>query len=1132
MAKIAHLANSALADISYINPAFAVRPSLRDYLNPEVNDKLISEFFPLTPALKIIEIILKQLLFNSHERTHLIFGQPGIGKTFAAIVLANLLGQDPESPAMKALLNKINSKNPELASLIAQARRGGKRCLVIPVEKIQGNDNLRLQLLSALDNALFQLEIDYVPKASKSLIEIFQETFNHLINYPDLCGCAILIDNVDEYLEKDPQEFYEFLEFFRKQTFPCLLTTFAGIDRKLAAQMDGKNFDLVHNFSPISAEHDFEIFLGEKVLGIKSADYREALAKEREIPILLKILDTHKLYPDKDEEWKTQKLLLNNYPLHPVSLYALPRICEIIANAERNLRTFFLDEKVGSLSNLTHKLAFTQPNGRLSLYPLDSFYSYFEKNIISHPQFARYSMDQMLPFISDVPLAARIIRTIIMLEILNSAKLTTNTGTIIDAMQITPQEEKKIENALKILLNKEILEYYEEDKTYHLAKSQPPISPEKLIAEQIAALQDNYKTADFLKNHINPRQIEPAGFNRKFHTDKKILVKFLSPGELDPEAIDRDIEGFYNPQNIYIADLLVAYITPENPQEITELNEQLNSGRFNHPNLVIALPKQMPALKEKILEAEALRRILTYEFPFCEPDNPQRERLEQKRAQILESLNLEITQFLRADNFLWFWKGNSRADVKENQEEEYLSGILQELFSRFPALNGEILKHQENSLTQQSKKEIIELILSDREIALKENDSERFRQIVNDFLIPVGLLKETEPNSYRWNLSPAKDSSIYPIWQLFQETLTGEQTEKKLTEATEFLKKIIVPPFGLPRSFNASALAYFFQNYSDHLHIYRKKTGQPETLPSEDFPPEKITGQLLEEVINQPYKFFFLFFECRSEEKKLLDFIMEEFGSDLTLSSQAGIWERVQLALLNWYENLPSLTKNARELENKYSGDLLKLLTQIAQAHSMEAVLSQELLPALGFDPENFSWQSDLSELQTRLTECRENIERYSLTYRENLLKKICLIFNAGTPENLPAILSEWERNLNPETYLNPPTEEVKNLLWAMKLKDNPEELFFYQFSLAMGFPTIDKWDQDLGTEYLEKLAYLKFLAEYGMFAGAYSLPREKKAKAQKINDLLIYCLKSSEFSSDETREILEEMLGELAWKT
>lgn len=1132
MAKIANLANAALADLAQIKPALAEQLSLRNYISPSGNEKLLADYYPFTPALNILKTVLRKMTSSQAENSHLIFGQPGIGKTYTGIILANLLGQDLSAPAPKNLLHRLREKDPELTELVEQIRSGGKRCLVIPVEKIQANDNLRLQLLSALDGALFLQEIDYVPKASKSLTEIFQETFNHLINYPELCGCTILIDGAEEYLKKDQPELKEFIDFCRRQAFPCQLVAFAGISRQRAQELDSTVFDTVHNFSLLSPDYDFEIFLGRRVLEMKNPEYRAVLNKEKDINSLLKMLETERLYGDREREWQLENILLANYPLHPLALYALPRLCEKLASPERNLKTFFLDNKVGSLTNLTQKLAFTQPNGRLSLYPLDSFYSYFEKNLNQHPYFSQYSIDELLPFISDLPFALRIVRLITLLHILNSNRLTATQQTVKDALHIAPQEENIVNDTLGTLVNKEILSFDFQTGAYRLAKTPATPSPEELIAGYKEKLKSTYSDARFFTSRLGGQSLSPAGFNRKFHTDKKTTVRFIDFSELEPQAIRREIDGLYQPQNLYRADLLVLYLIPESEQEAESFKEKLDSGDFNHPNLLLALPKQIPAFQEQIRECEALRRILAYEELFCEEENPLRESLLEQRERMRGELTPKIEEFFRADNFLWFREGVYHGDLKAQGEEEFLSAIFQEIFSRFPALEGDLLQHQETPQTQPYKKEILDLILNPGDLTLKADTDPKISRLVREFFLPAGLLKETKSDTFRWNLKPPKDSTLFSLWQFFKETLVGSGKDRKITEASELFRQLISPPFGLPRTFALAALAYFLKSYSTHIYLYRRKADLPENLPQEDFPPQELASRILEEALNQPQKFFFLFFEYRSEEKDLLDFIMSEFGSGLTMGPQAGIWERVQLALLNWYETLPLLTKKTLELPEQNAGRLLGLLSEIAQANSMETVLNHKLLPAMGFAPEDFSWQVDMPDFKDRLSECRQTIENYANLLREKLLDGICGLFRAKTPQDLPQALSEWESHLPPETYLNPPGEEIRNLLWAIKAKDDPEKLFFSGLPRQIGFAPLEQWEEDQSCEYLEKIAYLKLLAEDWMFEGAYSLPEEPEKRQQKIYALLDSCLKTAELSRKEYGELLENLLEEIAWNT
>ncbi|MCL5036714.1 MAG: hypothetical protein M1269_06290 [Chloroflexi bacterium] len=1131
---------SALSDIVAVEPVLEERLSLRTFLNPEENTEKLKAYTPISSAVKVLADIIRASGTTSKDRSHLIFGMPGIGKSYIAVLLANLLGRDPGEDEVKELVSSLSGSEPDLKKVMDEVRLPRKRFLILPLEQLTDKESFKVSLMAALNGVLWREKIEYIPPVSGFLNEIFTDTINQVKNVAGLQGIAIIVDSASGFLAKQQEELAEFAEFCRQSSFPCVMVFLASMSREDAAELDGKPFDRVHNFSIVTGKYEFEEnIIGKKILHFLKPDDEEELINEKDIKPLLSLMESKGLFSEKDEEWRKKVVLDECYPMHPISLYALPRLAQKVANDDKNFRTFFLDDVPGTLKNMIQNMAFYQPNKRLALYPLDSLMAYLERNIKAHPVYKSYLeiIEKMRPQVIDLPFSLRIMRTLAALHIMDNSRLPRNAETIMDALHITKREETKVQDTLEALIDKGVLELDDDTGTYSLGEPGPEMKLEEIMEKVKDQVRTTFDQAAFLSRMYELKKGRPASFNDKRRTDKAILMKFSKPDEIfATKKIQTETESLYEPgRKEYIADVILHYVLPSAGDEIEKVCSAAATDKLKEEAILLAVPKKMPEWIEVCQDQEVIRRVLLYESPFCENDYSGRSELEEKAGALAGRVNKELEGFLSADNFFWCWKGDIKDNLPAGGEEEYFSRIFESYFSKFPEIaEGGIAMHAETEDATKARHEAEKILLSPgKKIKLSKGSSSPGENLIKKWLIEPGLLtkvSEDESGGTYVFGKPAENSPLFDLWNYLHFVLVGKERGKKLVMGEDLTSSLFRSPYGLPRSLMEFFFAYFVKGFNGHIHVYQNRRELPKNLPGDDVVPMIITPENLAAMMLDPTDRAVLYFECRDEERELLDYILKLASPGASLDPEKPAFEQVKEKLLEWYDLLPGVTKTSRDLENPHAGALLALLRDTAKTGNAEDLLMKHIMTAAGIDPSQFNREEDLPVLKERLEKAFGDINNYEVELSNSLESAVCSIFGCIDPKDLKGRFKAWEKVLYRDTFERPPSEDAAVLLEAVKSDKPVVEIIKVYLPEKLGWGKLEDWTTNHKDEYTERLSFAKMLCELWMFEGAYLVGSDAEMKKKSILKLSQVFQKTLGLSSSELESIVESMLEAVAW--
>lgn len=168
---------STLRELIHISEGFQYSVNVKYDL---FNKLKVSRYIPLFQSIEVIRDIIKSNKPGEKQRSRIIIGSYGTGKSHLSTVLLSILGKILPLDDYNELLKKIENISPDDAKLI-ETELKGKKLLPVVISP-NGNDSLEQLFLSSLSYALQQANLgsimpDTIYKAAEEQIAIWKKEY-------------------------------------------------------------------------------------------------------------------------------------------------------------------------------------------------------------------------------------------------------------------------------------------------------------------------------------------------------------------------------------------------------------------------------------------------------------------------------------------------------------------------------------------------------------------------------------------------------------------------------------------------------------------------------------------------------------------------------------------------------------------------------------------------------------------------------------------------------------------------------------------------------------------------------------------------------------------------------------------
>ena len=666
----------------------------------------------------------------------------------------------------------------------------------------------------------------------------------------------------------------------------------------------------------------------------------------------------HELFNGVDDIALRQQIIEQTWPLHPLTVYALPRLSSQVAQNERTLFTFLAADEPDTLQSYFVRNPHNEQELTWWDVSLDAAWDYFANGIRmdmrpggSHAIWSGvlYALGKIAP---DDILGQQIVKSLGALTIVGDVNVQTQwdaIGKIVPSVELIAwavnASVETVRSSLETLARRRVVAYRRADGYWTFTRGSD-VDLEQEISDLITQASPNRLQLRQLLQTDAPLPFHlPRGHNLKRHITRYYWSIYRWADELDaPLGSDESLKRLGGNQGY--ADGVIVYVlalTSVERQEAIETIKQQPKGRA-----IYVIPEQPVLITEPLEELFALRELQNNP-QFIERD---KERLPRELAFFVEDAQRRLQRALRPllgyDQVTWFYYkgGEWQAQLIRNRSgiSRLLTQLCEVIFAQTPALNNENLNlHKPTKLQIRAAEKVIDHLI-------KRQDDNIFpfdlgmtgygpdRLILRTMLVQTELLQPViepegpEETPQQWLLQRPQNEPLAAVWDTVNEFLDSARENEQ--EIALLIEQLQLPPLGMRRGTLPIILAAIVRT---RLQVITLRQQRQEISP--------ITGHTFMELCQHPEDFT-IEVGIWDARREALWRVLEQriFGFLAVQEHELQPLSYLSIGILRWLQSLPRYCRDTQQLPP----DALQFRNLIRKAQREPArVLLYELLDLL-----------------------------------------------------------------------------------------------------------------------------------------------------------------------------------------
>jgi hypothetical protein len=789
-----------------------------DYGDPSV----VGRYIPTAKSVAALDIICAALEDTSRDRAISLIAPYGSGKTSMLLFLSSLLERHYKTKTLLSrLVGRVKRISPSTSRQVKKLLAKTKGYVVVPLSGYQGD--LPGLLLRGLRDALARRKLLTVwtglasrdSSSQADVLECYRAAAKELTK-KGYSGIIVVYDEFGKVLESQqgearPADLF-FLQSFAElcsrsghqqlvlivalhQAFAQYAQRLPGHVRNEWAKIEGR-FRVVHY-----VEDSLQVYelIAQALRQLRSKAFRhlhndiEKLAASyarasAQIPCFAPL-------KDKDDK---QRMFAETFPLHPLTLYVLPRLSARVAQNERTLFHFLLGSDEDCLFQILHsKQVF---GSRPEIVTPGDLYDYFSLLMARDAGIGgtyrrlieiKAALDRVEP---EDQLAISILKTIGLLSVLGDRlQAPVNLPVLAFALDAsTPKGTKILENSLSALVNKKILLHRRHTGEYRIWEGSD-VDLIGLLRQKKAEVESLINLAAVVGKKIRPPFVLPHRHNEDFAITRVFEGQYLVSRDLD--RLVRECQDGAPPRDV---DGRIYYVLADSRAEIEEA--RTHAAKITHPQVLIAIPEKPLNLSDAVTDLYCIEQLLQ-DPGFVSEDPVLRRELSELADDCLVSIRKILVKFQdpRNGETSWWHGGTVQESIKDNVSlRRYLSDCCLTIFSSTPRFNNELINRRQPSATiANARRKLLRAMLDhyghkDFRLVGYGPDMSMFRAV---YLVP-GLYREQPGGTWRF-VAPGEieDENLRRVMtrihDFFLSTQQGPCPLKSLVE------ELVGPPYGV-----------------------------------------------------------------------------------------------------------------------------------------------------------------------------------------------------------------------------------------------------------------------------------------------------------------------------------------------
>lgn len=797
--------------------------------------------------------------------------------------------------------------------------------------------------------------------------------------------------------------------------------------------------------------------------------------------------EKHDLFSDLPKN-EFKKTIEKCYPLHPVSMFILPRLSERIAQNERTLFTFLSADGTSTLPTYLKNY----DDKTFELVTPDLIYDYFEpllkKEVYSGSVHQTYILSKIIleKIGNEDSLESKIIKTISLIYILEQfEKLKPLKEEIIQIYSFSHSKDE-ITNALDNLIEKQFVLYLRQSNSYLKLKESSGIDIGLAIQEEIKKQKSSLVVKDVLNINNYDSFLYPYRFNDEKEMTRYFEFKFINENEVS-ENTDWNIKS----ENVK-ADGVIYGIISTSKESINSVKNILLQTSKGVEHIVFVLLKDFWEIENIVRECSAITTLKEKSIS----DTILLDEYQTVYEDVLEILSNYINAYIRPENnkAIYITNGEIKQIKRKAELSEILSKICSNLYSNCPIINNEAInKNEITSITKKNRDKIVaSLLRTELEKDLGLTGFGPDVSIMRNTLIRPGIFENTE--NPKINLTPKSDkSNLLPLLNEIEDFIqtAKENGELRFSELYKNLtgkdKKI-----GARKGLIPIYLACVFSKYKKEISILHKENNV------------LLNAQTISDLNESPELYSLKYLEWDKEKDEYIEALENIFSATINQNEKENnSYDCVAFAMERWYLSLPKYVREKKLNVEKTYSDFLK---QLKQNYGSQKLLFEKL-------PQVFENQKCNKELAEKVFEAKKYFDKALSEHIRTLSNFMKEMFLENSKKelieqiSLTSTIKDWTEKLPTSVFEQIFPDGTNKFLELCKSITNDENLFIQKLAAISTGLRIEDWNEKTIEQFKNRIAEYKSTTE----------TFEEKSKSQENQNT------SSETSSNYELRFVQE---------
>lgn len=1042
--------------------------------------------------------------------------------------------QRNEPEALERLNNSLNRRNLDINIFVRRLKNYDKNSL---------NEFFNIHKEVAFGVPLLFEEY-------KNIEEIYSDVANIIRKEYGYQGIIIIFDEFGRYIRQmaeDPfgeqgLQLQEFLEFCkRSDENQCHLIAIAHmslkdyIEGKIAQEEWEKIFGRFEGseyyITFLSKEYEIDDLIDSIIIqNFKSQEWQNLIKANNQLNQLIYIVEKLDLYKNKEREWIKRIIINGCFPLHPLTTYVLTYISEKIGQRTRTLFRFINDPLPGGLKNFVENEYLYKENNNFNLYTIDKLFDYFETAIKESKDTSSiyqgyedakvYSQEEGLSEI-----ALKIIATIL---VVNSPILRPTFDTIANAMNLEVDRREELRKILIELIDNKAL-YLKRKTNEYLFPKGIKKDIEEYINKEVESVRPNFNLISILNSEFSVDPIYARSYNDENFCNRKANCQYIIPASLsNPIQYVNHINFQYNPKcKKYTGDILILFVICENEEDIQKTKNYASSHECQHPQLIIAVPKNPIKISETILQYMAIKRLFEKSRSEIEISEL-KDEISEEYINIREIIREKINEYREADNIIWYRNKNINSNLKKGSEEKYISERMYSLFPNTPIFHRNTIAHniEKTDVDKKHRLNAMGKILGTKgPFAIKKTGLSAGDAILNAVYMENDMLKKIKDKgiSCTYELKdPPPKTKLYNIWEMLSEKFL---VKDEPIYPENIIKNLLEPPFGLTKQSIDLLLAGFFRGKSDQFRIRSNRIKAEKKGNLNLFQNEILNDNTIYWLVRNPADFQLNFKEVSPLLKQYINNLIKVVNISFEMETGIYLYDGARNELLKWFNEVPEITKNCEKFDYEWTKKFLNIF-QKKDVKSRDMILI-EIPKALGIKQRYEDWDKDvIGRIIGNFEKVVIELNNFHNNIGDRIIEKLAFLFNSigKTDKELENAIAKWFGNLPESTRLHTFMKaDAQVLLYYSKISGSIRDKFLVDLPEKYGMKSYINWQSDKTDELIERIQKAKKIIEK---RGEISPQNDIKYLHNTIKEF-IFSLKSK-FGVKLIIEVLKKIIEEL----